>query len=353
MEGDMHRLKRPSLECIRLGEENELQESIGLGRYFIGSAHYILNELEEAEPYLKAIVKDPYAVRSSYLVQGTFLLALIYIKQGSDLKANEIIESVISHTIETNDIVAQSTAKALQIELNLMQGKLDEALILDEHFIYELLPPVWFYYVPQLTKIKILLAKNTNESLDEAITLLIPFEEFLRKSNRKRILVDLLAIYALVLDAKGNEQAAFEKIIESLNLAAPGGAIRNYIDLGAEMENMINKLPVKHKNIDSDYIEKILNAFKSEESRKAQAGSTRSKKPSLSTRDSVLYDPITEREQEILTRLSEGLRNREIAEKLFLSQRTVKTHIYNIYQKLDVHTRIEAVTKARELGLSS
>ena len=59
---------------------------------------------------------------------------------------------------------------------------------------------------------------------------------------------------------------------------------------------------------------------------------------------------ITEREVEILTLLSNGFRNKEIADKLFISLHTVKSHIYNIYQKLHVQSRIEAVNKFRGMN---
>jgi ATP/maltotriose-dependent transcriptional regulator MalT len=59
---------------------------------------------------------------------------------------------------------------------------------------------------------------------------------------------------------------------------------------------------------------------------------------------------ITEREVEILTLLANGFRNKEIADKLFISLHTVKSHIYNIYQKLHVQSRIEAVNKFRGMN---
>ncbi len=64
-----------------------------------------------------------------------------------------------------------------------------------------------------------------------------------------------------------------------------------------------------------------------------------------------LSEPLTEREREILLLLSHGLKNREIGDKIFLSPTTIKKHVYNLYQKLDVHSRIEVVSKGRELGL--
>lgn len=66
-----------------------------------------------------------------------------------------------------------------------------------------------------------------------------------------------------------------------------------------------------------------------------------------------LIASLTKREIEILTLLAQRLSNREIAEKLFISLGTVKLHTINIYKKLDVHSRREAVAKANELGLLS
>ena len=58
-----------------------------------------------------------------------------------------------------------------------------------------------------------------------------------------------------------------------------------------------------------------------------------------------------EREQEILGLIAEGLSNREIAERLFVSENTVKTHSSRLFDKLGVNRRVQAVVKARELGL--
>lgn len=64
-----------------------------------------------------------------------------------------------------------------------------------------------------------------------------------------------------------------------------------------------------------------------------------------------LVEPLTEREQEVLFLVAEGLKNREIAERLFVTLGTVKSHVNSIYGKLDVRNRVEAVARARELSL--
>ena len=63
------------------------------------------------------------------------------------------------------------------------------------------------------------------------------------------------------------------------------------------------------------------------------------------------YLGISERESDVLTLLAAGHSNREIADQLFVSSNTVKTHLHNLYQKLDVSRRGQAVQKARSLRL--
>ena len=64
-----------------------------------------------------------------------------------------------------------------------------------------------------------------------------------------------------------------------------------------------------------------------------------------------MIEPLSEREIEVLQLVSQGLKNEEIAERLIVSLGTVKTHVNNIYGKLGVRNRVEAVTRARELSL--
>jgi ATP/maltotriose-dependent transcriptional regulator MalT len=64
-----------------------------------------------------------------------------------------------------------------------------------------------------------------------------------------------------------------------------------------------------------------------------------------------LPEPLSERELEVLTLVAAGKTNQEIAGDLFVAKSTVKTHIKNIYGKLDTRNRAQAVARARELGL--
>jgi ATP/maltotriose-dependent transcriptional regulator MalT len=66
---------------------------------------------------------------------------------------------------------------------------------------------------------------------------------------------------------------------------------------------------------------------------------------------SQLVEGLSEREMEVLFLVKTGMTSKEIAEELFIAVSTVRSHLKNIYSKLDVHSRMEAIQKAEELGL--
>ncbi len=74
---------------------------------------------------------------------------------------------------------------------------------------------------------------------------------------------------------------------------------------------------------------------------------------SLSSSAQALHLPLTNREEEVLELLGQRLRDKEIAERLFVASETVRSHVKHIYQKLHVNKRQEAVAEATRLGLFS
>jgi LuxR family maltose regulon positive regulatory protein len=179
----------------------------------------------------------------------------------------------------------------------------------------------------------------------------------MREINRKNVLIDVLALQALVCDAQADEQTALEKLTAALELGIVGGNIRTFADLGAPMADLLRRLRQTERALPSGakpYVDRILAAFGPESEDGQPARSRAATGPSsLSVLGEAegLVEPLTERELEVLALLAQPLTYKEIAAQLVITPGTVSQHAVRIYQKLQVNNRRQAVRKALALGM--
>ena len=242
IEGNLTRLQEAALQCLKLGELYNLHESIIVAKQALGVVHYHRNELTEVEKKLKPVVDNPYIGRPLYVINCAFALALSYSAQKRAEDAWRIVDSMHSFATQKNYILELALIRAFQVELALRQGNIKDAQQRSQGVSYELLPPFWFFYEPQLTQAKLLLAQNTSESLKEAVALLDRFLGLLNSIHNTRFQIDALALQALTLDARGDRSAALEMLGKAVILAEPGTFIRNYVDLGPPMAALLKRL---------------------------------------------------------------------------------------------------------------
>jgi len=228
----------------------------------------------------------------------------------------------------------------------LAQGRLDQALrwaheqslSVDDDLSY-------MHEFDHITLARVLLARywsdRAGRSLLEAIGLLERLLTAAQEGGRTASAIEILTLQALVRQTQGDLPAALASLERALKLAEPEGYIRIFVDEGAPMAQLLSEAVAR--GIMPDYIGKLMAAFEVEE----RGSEDKSYLPPAQP----LIEPLSQRELEVLRLMAQGLSNREISEQLFLALSTVKGHNRNIFDKLQVQRRTEAVARARELGL--
>ncbi|MEZ4769830.1 MAG: LuxR C-terminal-related transcriptional regulator [Caldilineales bacterium] len=337
-----------------IGERLNLPESLCQARYFMGVIHFLRGESDAAEPHLFALVENEVTSSPTFLVMGAMALALIRHERGDERHADAILDRLTAYFREGGDSAALALLKAFRVELALRRGNLDAARRQQVGVEFEGRSPVWFFYYPQLTRVKLLLAEGTPEALAAAHATLDDFEQQMRLVNRNLARIEALALLALVCDAQSDAARADASLTTALVLAKQAGIIRPFVDLGPPMASLLVRLQRQKRTSpapDSSYVARILAAFPPP----GTAG-PRVVEPLPDAAKSVpvpqpMLEPLTQRESQILELLATELSPDEIGRRLYISTSTVRTHSRNVYAKLDVHTRFEAVHRARELGL--
>jgi LuxR family maltose regulon positive regulatory protein len=307
--------------------------------------------LRTAEEKLLPLVKSPYLHHVWNFAHSAFAIALIYQTWGRADEANEVVESVVSYALDTNNSAVLKSARTFGAELALRQGRLAEASLWAKNFVAKPFEAMYRFYVPELTLVKVLLAQDTTDSREQAGDLLTQLYEFVVSTHNKRFQIDVLALQALLHNSQDDEPAALKALSEALILAEPGGFIRLFVDLGPKMANLLKQL-IK-QNVAVEYIGRILAAFREDEKRAMQGESDHLTTLSPLLNNQPLVEPLTNRELEILDLLTERMSTKEIAAKLFISTATVKKHLGNIYGKLNVSGRRQVVEKAEAMGILS
>jgi len=196
-----------------------------------------------------------------------------------------------------------------------------------------------------ITLARVLLARykidRADGSMLETIGLLERLLQAAEEGGRMGSVIEILVMQALAYEAQGDSPAALVPLERALTLAEPEGFIRIFVDEGRPMGRLLSEAAA-HK-IMPDYTGKLLAVLEAEE-RKSEDESHLPPAQSLT-------EPLSQRELEVLQLITQGLSNREISERLFLAVITVKGHNRNIFRKLQVRRRTEAIARARELGL--
>jgi LuxR family maltose regulon positive regulatory protein len=191
--------------------------------------------------------------------------------------------------------------------------------------------------------------RNTPEDGLAALQILDALYEIAERTYNTRYKLEILAAHALGLAALGKISQADAALRQAVDLSRLGGFLRVFADMGRPMREMLHRLARQGYSVET--IRRILAAFPEDDK-----NSVRSESPAQARRYPTItrmpeVESLTPREIEVLTLLREPLSIKEIANKLYISYPTVKRHTINLYSKLGVNRRWDAVAKAEELKI--
>ncbi len=195
-----------------------------------------------------------------------------------------------------------------------------------------------------LTLVRVRIAEErispTATGLTEELFLLERLLDEAEAKMRLHSVLEVLILLAMALEVQGNHTRALVTLGRALALAEPEGYLYLFLDEGPPLLALLHQ--AQQHGLAQGYVAKLLAAA-------SKTGLTDSSRQA--PQPSSLMEPLTARERDVLRLVLEGFSNREIAGQLVLSVNTVKKHVLNIYGKLNVQSRTQAIAKARVLHL--
>ncbi len=179
-----------------------------------------------------------------------------------------------------------------------------------------------------------------------ALAQIEPALEAARRQGRVHRQIQLQLLAALAQQRLGRPAAAHRALGHAIALAAPGGYVRMFLDEGPSLRALLgahrreaDERPAPGSEAQA-FVERLL-----------RAAGTAAVAPALPGPPTAMpLEPLTRREAKVLEMLADYLSNEQIAERMFVSENTVKYHLKNVYSKLGVKTRLEAIRFVKTAG---
>jgi LuxR family maltose regulon positive regulatory protein len=300
---------------------------IGLGR-----VRCEWNELDAAlHDVQTGLERGQLAGIMDVLLRGYHALARIRQTQGDMDDALAALDDADGVAGKMGVAQAKVWISALRAQVWLARGDTEAALDWASHFVGQL-QDVVFPSVP-IALAKVWLSQRQP---DKALPLLDHALQSAQAVGRLGNAIHILAVKAIVYHTKGDPEQALATLEHALELAEPEGYVRVFADEGARMARLLHRMLTRSPA--SEYVRRLLEAF---------GESVNIASPIASP----LNEPLSQRELEVLRLIADGATNQEIAHELVLTVNTVKRHISNIFGKLHVSNRVQAIARARELNL--
>ncbi|MBW4933349.1 LuxR C-terminal-related transcriptional regulator [Marinobacter sp. F4206] len=193
---------------------------------------------------------------------------------------------------------------------------------------------------------RVLVAQKCPDKAQEILGKMLPAAE---RNAHNRHLVEILLVYGEALDLQGRHQEATKTLNRAVLKASEAGFLRLFAEESPRLRELVQALPMlAGLGRWNQTLRDMLSQQATVLADATGAGSSPVQPPPSGT---PLQEPLSQREMEVLALINEGHANKDIAIRMDVAPATVKAHIRNLYGKLGVGRRTEALAKARDLGL--
>jgi LuxR family transcriptional regulator, maltose regulon positive regulatory protein len=306
--------------------------------FALALVQYERNELLSAQSSIETSIE--LAEKAGWLHvlwQAHLLQAQIQQALGDSQNAWQAIKQAEQVTLRYRIPRVARIISAYQANIELATGKIESAVCWAEKYEHQLAVENLRDF-EELTRARICFLRGNHSG---ALSQVNDTLEKAQSAGRTASVIEAKILKAQLLEVLGDLEAGVELIGGAIELAEPEGFLRVFLKEGKRVKDLLvllrqTKIPANVMG----YSVRLLDGF----------GEKIFVDSGLSLPDE-LVEPLSERELEVLRLIADGLSNPEIAARLYLSVNTLRAHTTHIYQKLSVHSRVQAVNRAKHLRL--
>jgi LuxR family maltose regulon positive regulatory protein len=367
LEGDLAEVIYPVRQWHELAVRDKNLYTAVWGSYLEACTYFCWNDMERAVELLEQLAAQLYIMNNRPAVDGLCALCLAHERLQHPDQADGTFRVLLEFVRQANDPTLATVASSCQARLSLLRGDTASAVqwLRTADLAGDAGIMLWLVEVPRLTECRVLVAQGSDASLHQAIDKLEHYDQENKAVHNIHQRITILSLLALATQKQGRSDKALAILGRAVALAERGGFIQPFVEPGAEMAALLQELVARDvadsslQPATASYLNRVFAAF-AEAATKPEDADIRPKTqvPSLSSftvspSSPQLVESLTEREMEVLALLAQRLTNQEIAQELVISLGTVKQHTHNIYGKLGVQDRRQAVARAQALDLLS
>jgi len=348
LSGELMKAKELVFRVIDLSKEFRNPYVEAWMSYFEGMIHYHWNDLNAAAKHFMGAIKRRYHMDAFSDIECYAGLIFSYQGMRRTDDALRTMKEMIVYAHESDNPYSLFRARSVQARLWLLQNDLTSATRWLAAADFSIERKIMLFWVdePRITRCRVQIARGTETDLNDAEEDLKTYLGEAHLAHNIPRLIELWLLNAVVAQKRGCVNEALSALRRAVTLAKPGGYLRSFVELEPELRVLFEQVPPSMR--EEEFFIRIQSACDRKTSGKTMK---EAKELPPQVRNQALSDPLSNREIEILSLLVEGLRNKEIANRLFISLETVKKHVSHIIRKLKAQNRQEAVSNAFKAGI--